>query len=237
MKLLVSGSTASMKRFAAIPELRPYLGDLVVPRARNKVAEVCSTGLPVYCDNGAFNGFDEDLYARMLHEWLALAGWVTMPDWVGNAAATAGLFDWWTGWLGVHGFDLADMDWSSFPMAFVAQDGFDDDDHFDFADIWNCGFVTCLFIGGTTSFKLSRAAADLSARAKGKGWWVHMGRVNSLKRIEHAHKIGCDSVDGSGYSKFADTYVPGAVRFLMQLAGDPAAVGVKATQRVRSKAS
>ena len=27
--------------------------------------------------------------------------------------------------------------------------------------------------------------------------WVHMGRVNSQRRLRYAHAIGCDSVDGT----------------------------------------
>jgi hypothetical protein len=229
MRLLVSGSTVSMHRFAAIPAWRPYLGHLIVPRARNNVAAITATGLPLACDNGAFSGFDHDLFCRMVRDFLREAEWVVVPDFVGSAHGTAALFHWYTERLPtIAGFDLADMDESAFPMAFVAQDGMDDCDA-----AWDCGFVRCLFIGGTTDFKLSKAAAELAAHAKSLGWAVHMGRVNSLKRIEYAFGIGCDSVDGGSYSRFANTYVPGAVRLLMQLAGDPAAAEIQVPRRVR----
>ena len=35
------------------------------------------------------------------------------------------------------------------------------------------------------------------AEAKAHGKWVHMGRVNSLKRLQYAAAIGCDSADGT----------------------------------------
>ncbi len=41
----------------------------------------------------------------------------------------------------------------------------------------------CLFLGGDT--------------AKRRGKWVHMGRVNSHRRLRYAATIGCDSADGT----------------------------------------
>jgi hypothetical protein len=52
-------------------------------------------------------------------------------------------------------------------------------------------------IGGSTSWKLGPAAASLAAQARRLGKWVHMGRVNSLKRLRYAASIGCDSADGT----------------------------------------
>jgi hypothetical protein len=34
-----------------------------------------------------------------------------------------------------------------------------------------------------------------------------MGRVNSLRRVRYAKAIGCDSIDGSKFSWFRDTYL------------------------------
>lgn len=53
-----------------------------------------------------------------------------------------------------------------------------------------------------TEWKLGPACAELVAEAKAKGKWVHMGRVNSLKRLTYADSIGCDSADGT-YVGFA----------------------------------
>lgn len=52
-------------------------------------------------------------------------------------------------------------------------------------------------IGGSTSWKLSAAAAGIVNEAKHRGKWVHMGRVNSRRRVLYAKSIGCDSVDGT----------------------------------------
>lgn len=81
-----------------------------------------------------------------------------------------------------------------FKVAFVAQDGIGDTvipwDEFD-----------ALFIGGSTEFKLSDESRRLTDAAKDRDKWVHMGRVNSLKRLKLAHSWGCDSADGT-YLRF-----------------------------------
>ena len=77
-----------------------------------------------------------------------------------------------------------------FKAAFVGQDGAKPD-----------GLpwleMDALFIGGSTSWKLSQPAADLISEARRRGKWVHMGRVNSWRRIRLAHVLGCHSVDGT----------------------------------------
>lgn len=77
-----------------------------------------------------------------------------------------------------------------FRPAFVAQDGIDDTTipwaQFD-----------ALFIGGSTEFKLGPTAEALTREAKLRGKWVHMGRVNSFKRLKLANSWGCDSADGT----------------------------------------
>lgn len=77
-----------------------------------------------------------------------------------------------------------------FKAAFVAQDGETINDiRWDNFD--------ALFIGGSTNWKLSQPAAEIAQAAKARKKWVHMGRVNSFKRMRLAHVIGCDSVDGT----------------------------------------
>lgn len=77
-----------------------------------------------------------------------------------------------------------------FPAALVAQDGLDtatlDWDAFD-----------VLFVGGTTTYKLSEEAYNAVREAKRRGKWCHMGRVNSLRRLRLAAMAGYDSADGT----------------------------------------
>lgn len=65
-----------------------------------------------------------------------------------------------------------------------------------------------LFIGGTTDWKLGPAVRALVAEAKWRGKHVHMGRVNSLRRLRYAHVIGCDSADGTYLAFGPDTNLP-----------------------------
>lgn len=93
--------------------------------------------------------------------------------------------------------------------AFVAQNG------------WKAGTTPwpefdVLFIGGTDTFKLG-IAADAIAWAHYYGKRVHMGRVNSFRRLRLAAALGCDSADGT-YLKFGpDTNAPRLIRWLDSL--------------------
>lgn len=77
-----------------------------------------------------------------------------------------------------------------YPAAFVAQNG---------AQPYNVPWPTfdVLFLGGDTEWKLGAAARRLASEAKRLGKWVHMGRVNSERRLRYADHIGCDSADGT----------------------------------------
>jgi hypothetical protein len=77
-----------------------------------------------------------------------------------------------------------------FKIAFVLQDGARRE-QIPFHD------MDALFIGGSTEYKLSSEAKMIIDEAKDRAKWIHMGRVNSLKRLRIAHEWGCDSVDGT----------------------------------------
>jgi hypothetical protein len=77
-----------------------------------------------------------------------------------------------------------------FKAAYVCQDG-------ELPSTVDWSKLDAIFIGGSTDWKLSQAAADLVAEAKRRDKWVHMGRVNSYQRMRLASAIGCDSVDGT----------------------------------------
>lgn len=44
-------------------------------------------------------------------------------------------------------------------------------------------------------------------------------RCNTRKRLRHAFRLGCDSVDGSGFSRWPDERIPAALRWLADLHG------------------
>jgi hypothetical protein len=79
------------------------------------------------------------------------------------------------------------------------------------------GEFDVLFLGGTTAWKLGPAARDLTAQAVGRGVPVHMGRVNSRRRLHYAHTIGCSSADGTYLTFGPDTNLPKLLGWLADL--------------------
>lgn len=94
-----------------------------------------------------------------------------------------------------------------YPAAFVGQDGATVEtmpwDEFD----W-------LFIGGTTEWKLGPEARGLVSHAKEIGKNVHMGRVNSERRLRYASHIGCDTADGTFLAFGPDVNLPRLLSWL-----------------------
>jgi hypothetical protein len=145
-------------------------------------------GLPWAVDNGAFSGFDPARFRRLLARITGLPGclFLVCPDVVADARATLARWREWSPECRATGQ----------PLAFVGQDGLE-----DLAPPWD--EFTCYFAGGSTRWKLSTVSLDLIAEAKARDKYVHVGRVNSLKRLRWCVDAGADSVDGSGYSRFA----------------------------------
>jgi hypothetical protein len=195
---MVSGATTVVKA-------HPNVGVLVVPRAGND-----PDALPLdrvwAMDNGAFSGLDVPMFLRMLRRFSGREGckFVTAPDVVGNATETAEMFKDWEPLIHLKGF----------PVAFVGQDGL------NLADVpWDS--CEAIFVGGTTIWKLGRTARDLVAYAKARGKWAHMGRVNSHKRIVYAKTIGCDSIDGTKWSRWSQRWIPTYAKSLERYQGGP----------------
>lgn len=77
------------------------------------------------------------------------------------------------------------------------------------------------FVGGTTRWKLSQASFDLIAEAKRRKKWVHMGRVNSQRRLFAAYYASVDSVDGTGMSRWGDICLAKLLRWVVELHQQP----------------
>lgn len=95
-----------------------------------------------------------------------------------------------------------------YKAALVAQDGL------EFLTVpWD--EFDCLFIGGTTEWKLGPAALELSLEARRRGKWVHGGRCNSRKRYFYmAEVMGCHSADGTYLTFGPDINLPKLLRWL-----------------------
>lgn len=94
-----------------------------------------------------------------------------------------------------------------YPAAYAIQDG-----HEFYAVPWDEFDV--LFIGGSTEWKLGPQARAIVREANARGCHVHMGRVNSEKRLRYARFIGCDSADGTYLTRGPDKNLPRLLRFL-----------------------
>ena len=141
-------------------------------------------------DNGAFSktGFKKNYFLNLLKREEGrkkLCRFVAVPDVVGSARRTLEAFDHWRDQHALHGW----------PLALVAQDG-QEDLPIDWASI------AAIFIGGSTKWKMSKAAADIVRTAKLVGCWAHIGRVNDPGRWEYFEQLGADSFDGTGVSRY-----------------------------------
>jgi hypothetical protein len=76
-----------------------------------------------------------------------------------------------------------------YPLAFVAQNG-------AMPNNVPWGELDCLFIGGDDWFKTAASTFALARHARSLGKWVHVGRVNSLRRLR-LWRDDADSSDGT----------------------------------------
>jgi hypothetical protein len=84
------------------------------------------------------------------------------------------------------------------PAAFAAQDGSERPGMIP----WDAFDV--LFLGGGTAWKTGPHAARLAGEALARGKRLHMGRVNTRRRLGLASWIGCHSADGTCLAKAPD---------------------------------
>lgn len=179
----------------------PNLGRLLQPRHTSSAAATADGGFFWAADNDCFQGLHEGRFLKMLDRIHGLPGglFVTCPDVVADHAQTLRL---WADWAPV-------IREAGHRPAFVLQDGVVESE---------IPSGVPLFIGGSTEFKLGGVAARISKRAARAGRWVHMGRVNGLKRMSYAASIGCRSVDGTGWVRFKSANLQRGIDWAASLA-------------------
>jgi hypothetical protein len=154
----------------------------VMSSQERRVSHGILEGRPWAMDNSAFTtGFDWDKFLTAIERYrpfLDSCLFIVLPDVVGDAEATRVLYDQWHSTFRATGF----------PIAYVLQDGQE--------SIPIPKNVDCWFLGGTNKFKLSKQAWKILEYGRSLGKWIHVGRVNSLKRVLHFDGIA-DSVDGN----------------------------------------
>lgn len=168
------------------PQLRhKRLGWMFSPNMGNRIPDDGLWAL----DNGCFSNsaIDVDRFLDHAMKRLKEAGerclFIVAPDVPFQAKETLERFAAW----GQRVRNLA-------PVALVSQDGMHSED-IPWRD------VDALFVGGSTGWKTGHESAEIVSIARRWGKWVHMGRVNSQRRLFAAQSIGCDSADGT-YLKY-----------------------------------
>jgi len=193
-------------------------------------------------DNGVFTEwktkgkkpFNLDAFLRHLDKWHGVRRsclFAVAPDVIGDWQAT----------LARSAPVLPLIRAKGYRAALVAQDGLEN--HLD-AIPW--GTFDVLFLGGgqdpkyvsktnrvrvkgptgrmrwVGEWKLTPGAARVVAAARARGVDVHMGRVNSLKRLRYAQAIGCTSADGTIIGYAPDVRTPEVQGWLRETDADAA---------------
>lgn len=156
------------------------LGAILNPASGNRLPDEGLFGVDNAVYGGKYPGDREYLkYLERFVDHVDRCLFVTAPDVVGDAFATAAR----------SRPMLKEIRAMGFPAAMVAQD------FMEFCPHWDWDEMDCLFIGGSTAWKLSDAAANLGSVANSIGIWTHVGRINSLLRYRTVD--WASSVDGT----------------------------------------
>lgn len=190
-----------------LPKPRADLGVILTPAMGNR-PDLSQTAWGA--DNACFADPDGFRVERFLAWLVSLSVFIptclfaVAPDVVGDAAAT------WERSRPILPLIRA----AGFPAALVAQNGIE-----AMPVEWDAFDV--LFLGGCTRWKLSHHARKLTAEARLRGKPVHMGRVNSRRRLRTAAMWGCTSADGTFLAHAPDHNLPRLIAWLDDLQNSP----------------
>lgn len=174
---------AAMERFGWRLLFTPFSTSKPSPRFR-------------YClDNGAWRAFsqgtpfDEAAFLSTLRKIGAGADFTVIPDVVAGGMAS---LDFSRKWMRRC---LDECERGLLPV----QNGME---VADVADL--IGPRVGIFVGGDTAWKLA-TMGQWAQLARDRGAWVHVGRVNTVRRIKRCAAAGVDSFDGTSPTKFSVT--------------------------------
>lgn len=230
------------------------IGRLVQPHDFSRLIDTLAGGWHVGVDNGVYEGGEIDKFARMIdairrmlrgnspslrrlarHQGLPVQVnadpdrpspfgeppmiapppanllWVVVPDVAGDAAETYANFQW-----------LAPL-MRDLPLAYAVQDGAG-----DISIPFEHPNLRCLFLAGSDTYRQSGELAQIAAEGKRRGLLLHGAPCNSARRVAHFDRLGCDTFDGTGASRFPKL-IP---QYLQWASGSPAPSG----SRRRAKA-
>lgn len=154
-----------------------------------------SEGMRWALDNGAWYAhqrnepWDEDAFLAMLEQHADGADWVVAPDIVAGGVASLERSASWLPGLLARGLQVL----------IAVQDGM------TVADVDRLlGARVGLFVGGSTEWKLATLGA-WGELARRRSCWLHVGRVNSARRIRLCKDARATSFDGSSPVQFPST--------------------------------
>lgn len=153
------------------------IGFIATPKQGNRL----EPGARWCADNGCFSeAWNAQTWRRWLSTMPPTMDFAVCPDVVADNQKTLEMFN-------EHAPFMESLD---LPIAYVGQDGAQPDEI-----PWDR--IATLFVGGSTEWKTSDDAVQLMAHAKDKGKSVHVGRVNSFRRLRWARDNGADTADGT----------------------------------------
>lgn len=154
--------------------------------------ELRTEGFPYALDNGAWTAhqrgeqFDVAAFERAVDALGHGADFIVAPDIVMGGAASLRLSESWLARL----VPIA-------PVLVAVQDGMEPVDVEPLI-----GARVGLFVGGSTDWK-ERTASTWGALGRERGAHIHVGRVNTARRIHLCAYAGAHSFDGSSVTRFA----------------------------------
>ena len=158
--------------------------------------------MPYALDNGIYGlreKWTPEPWIKLL-DWARLSGqsprWALVPDAVGARELTL------RRWLEFRGA-TASYGW---PLAFAVQDGMEIHDVPKDADV--------VFVGGSTEWKWRTMAMWCANFPR-----VHVGRVNTYRRLVECEEAGAEGVDGTGWTRGDQRQWRGLVAFLRETSG------------------
>ena len=181
--------TGTRRNLAAMKDAGWHL--LLSPKGNSLRTE----GMRYALDNGAWTAyqqqqpFDEDAFVRAVDLVGERADWIVMPDVVqGGMASLEFSLTWMERLKGIPT-----------KLLIAVQDGVQLSDVAPYLSP-----AVGIFIGGSTNWKEATAGA-WGSLARRRNCHLHVGRVNTVRRIRICAAAGANSIDGTSASRYAKT--------------------------------
>lgn len=158
-----------------------------------------SEGFAYAIDNGAWSAYTRNVpwdpvpFRALIAMAAGDADFVVAPDIVMGGGASLELTKMWLPWL----------DTRVRQTLIAVQDGMNPG---EIEPLLGSGMWRGIFVGGSLTWK-NESLPEWGRLARMKDCWLHVGRVNSLSRIQECIRYGATSVDGSKASRYA-TAIP-----------------------------